>query len=470
MNGTFMKQFKKALVLIVDLFLVYAGDFAAVKAAALLGSGDGKVTIGCAIVLELVFLILFAMMEMYEFKSSSAREVFVTAMISIFGAVICTEIIALITPIKAQSALAALFAAVLALLFVAVWRIALYVFIAAFLSEKNILVVESKRVPSRMVRKMKYTFEGKKQVRYYILDDDDPQDVEYVLSLAKNFDSIVLSEALPKRAADKIFKAGFLDGKKVSVIASLHHTALMNGQLCQFGDTPIISTKGKIGPTKIEAFCKRAFDIVFSLIAMVILSPIIAVCAAAIKLDSEGPVIYKQERYTIGKRVFNVYKFRTMVVDAEKNGAQLLTKDDDRLTRVGRIIRSMRLDEIPQLWNIFNGTMSFVGPRPERPCFADEYCEKVENYTVRYKIKAGLTGYAQVYGNYGSRASDKILMDVIYATDYSFMLDMKLILLTVRSIFIHDSSEGVSPELELLDAPEKEHERKMRSREMTEDK
>ena len=346
------------------------------------------------------------------------------------------------------------------ILLLEIWRLAFSLAVAKFRDKKTILILESKNVTSRLARKIKYSCTNLNMAWYHIIDEDDSNAVDYVLNnLIEKFDIIFISQALSDKLRDKIFEKAISLQKGVNVLATIDRVIALKGSVRQFGDTPVIEGV-RVGLTKSQRFFKRLFDIVFSAVAIIATSPLFIICSAAIKLDSPGPVLYKQERYTINKKIFNCYKFRTMVVDAEKNGAQLSSKNDPRITRIGRVIRALRLDELPQLFNILLGSMSVVGPRPERPIFADEYCEKVKNYQLRYFLKAGLTGYAQVYGKYNTRASDKILMDMIYAANYSFWLDIKLILLTVRTMFIHSSTEGVDDETEkALDTYEKECER-----------
>lgn len=210
-----------------------------------------------------------------------------------------------------------------------------------------------------------------------------------------------------------------------------------------------------------EKFIKRAFDFIASLLGIIITSPIFVIFGILIKLDSKGPVFYKQERYTINKQKFDIYKFRTMVDNAESMGARLATENDDRITGVGKILRACRLDELPQLFNILKGEMSFVGPRPERPVYADEYSVLVKNYDVRYIVKAGLTGYAQIYGQYNTKVSDKVLFDSIYINNFSPWLDLKLIVQTALIMFIKESTEGVDDELSFV--PQKKEAQKVPS-------
>lgn len=193
-------------------------------------------------------------------------------------------------------------------------------------------------------------------------------------------------------------------------------------------------------------FMKRAMDIVLSLIAIIVTSPIMLVTAVAIKLTDGGPVFYKQARLSKDGVQFNMIKFRSMRVDAEKDGvARLSTGDNDnRITPVGKIIRKCRIDELPQLLLTFTGTLSLCGPRPERPEIAAQYCEEMPEFALRLQAKAGLTGYAQVYGKYNTTPYDKLQMDLMYIAHPSIIEDLKIMLATVKILFIPDSTEGVA--------------------------
>ena len=192
---------------------------------------------------------------------------------------------------------------------------------------------------------------------------------------------------------------------------------------------------------------KRAFDIVLSGIALVLLSPIFAVVALMVKIDG-GPALYKQVRLTKDGREFRILKFRSMCVDAEKYSGAVLSagENDPRITRVGRFIRACRLDELPQLWNIFVGDMSIVGPRPERPEIAAEYEKELPEFRLRLQCRAGLTGYAQVHGKYNTDPYDKLLMDLMYIARPSVLEDLIIILSTVKILFSRESTEGVGAE------------------------
>lgn len=208
-------------------------------------------------------------------------------------------------------------------------------------------------------------------------------------------------------------------------------------------DTPIYLTREYALKFE-ERLAKRSIDLICSLILCVITLPFMLLTAIAIKLQDGGPVLYKQTRCTLGGREFKILKFRSMRVDAEKDGvARLAAKNDSRITPVGKFIRAVRLDELPQLFNILKGDMSFIGPRPERPEIIEQYKEEMPEFVFRMKVKAGLAGYAQVYGKYNTTPYDKLKLDLTYIENYSVWLDIKLMLLTLKILFKPDSTEGV---------------------------
>ena len=203
---------------------------------------------------------------------------------------------------------------------------------------------------------------------------------------------------------------------------------------------------GRYHPQPEYLFIKRLLDIVISAVALVVLSPIFLVTAIAIKATDHGPVFYKQIRLTKDGKEFGILKFRSMRVDAEKDGVARLSSGDhdDRITPVGKVIRACRIDELPQLLNILRGELSIVGPRPERPEIAAQYCEEMPEFSLRLQAKAGLTGYAQIYGKYNTTPCDKLVMDLMYIAHPSIVEDLKIMFATVKILFMPESTEGVS--------------------------
>lgn len=212
-------------------------------------------------------------------------------------------------------------------------------------------------------------------------------------------------------------------------------------ELDQF-DSPLVICKN-CSLTNGQKFFKRMSDIAISVVGIIMSSPIMIAIALAIKIYDGGPILFKQKRVTLNEKVFEIYKFRSMIIDAEKDDRVIPATDNDpRITPVGKIIRKLRFDELPQLFNILKGDMSFVGPRPERVEHHEAYTELIPEFPFRTKVKAGLTGYAQVMGKYNTTAYDKLLLDLIYIQKFSFFLDIRLILLTVKIIFMKESTEG----------------------------
>lgn len=209
-------------------------------------------------------------------------------------------------------------------------------------------------------------------------------------------------------------------------------------------DTPLLLYRNT-GLNFEQRFVKRTMDIVVSLLMLIITSPIFLCAAIAIKMYDGGPVFYRQARYTLNGKVFNIYKFRSMIVDAEKDGkSQPATDYDPRITPVGRVLRATRLDELPQLIDILIGNMSLVGPRPERIEHVDKYSEDIPEFKYRLKVRGGLTGYAQLYGKYNTSPYDKLQLDLIYIQNYSIFLDIRLIFMTLKIMFMKESTEGFS--------------------------
>lgn len=232
-------------------------------------------------------------------------------------------------------------------------------------------------------------------------------------------------------------------GKDIYLSQEIEDLITMGFDVSHSFDTPFIRTRRN--PVKwYYPFVKRSFDFVCAGLAIIILSPIYLITALAIKLYDGGPVLYSQIRLTEGHREFKIYKFRSMITDAEKHGARLASQNDSRITPIGKIIRATRLDELPQLFNILKGDMSIVGPRPERPEIEEKYLKELPEFGLRLRVKAGLTGYAQVFGKYNTTPEDKLKLDLLYINQRSLLLDLKLILYTIKILFIPESTEGIA--------------------------
>ena len=189
-------------------------------------------------------------------------------------------------------------------------------------------------------------------------------------------------------------------------------------------------------------FVKRAFDLIVAGAAIVVLSPVMAAVAVAIWLEDRGPIFYRQVRMGLDGKPFDILKFRSMRVGAENDtGAVWADRDDPRRTKVGRLIRAWSLDELPQLWNVVTGDMSVVGPRPERPQFVEQFRSEYPHYMLRHKVRAGMTGWAQVHGWRGNTSIRKrIEHDLYYIENWSLMLDLKILFMTVVHGLKHENA------------------------------
>ena len=256
------------------------------------------------------------------------------------------------------------------------------------------------------------------------------------------FEQIILANTSQK-INERIVRICYNEMKSVIIEPTIYDVIINKGSDIHLIDTPLLKVN-HFGPTQLEKPIKRIFDILFSLTMIILFSPIFLIVALAVKLQDGGPVFYKQTRLTQYGKEFKIIKFRSMKINAEADGKAVLAKEgDSRITPVGRFIRKCRLDELPQFVNILIGDMSVVGPRPERPEIAKEIMKDLPEFRLRLMVKAGLTGYAQIYGKYNTTLHDKLLLDLQYIEDFSLILDIKLILMTLKIIFMKDSTEGI---------------------------
>lgn len=260
--------------------------------------------------------------------------------------------------------------------------------------------------------------------------------------IEKGYGAIVLWD-IPTAERNHLLKYCYSRSIRVYMMPKIPDVLVKGSDQLHLFDTPIFLTR-EYALSVEQRMVKRLIDIVCSLILLVIASPFMLLTAICIKCYDGGPVFYKQIRCTRDGREFQIMKFRSMSVDAEKDGvARLATKNDKRITPVGKFIRMVRIDELPQLINILKGDMSFIGPRPERPEIIRQYMEDMPEFAFRMKVKAGLAGYAQVYGKYNTTPYDKLKLDLCYIENYSLWLDLKLMLLTLKILMKPESTEGV---------------------------
>ena len=283
-----------------------------------------------------------------------------------------------------------------------------------------------------------------KDLSMSVIKTVDLKDLDYskLDELLKGADGIVTLDVHHENKK-KLFKACYDRQILVYDVPSITDMLLASSDILHIVDTPILKIN-KYGPSEVEKFIKRTIDIVGSLFLIVVTSPLMLISAILVKTYDGGDILYKQTRLTRDQKPFKMVKFRSMIMNAEdKTGVVLAKENDDRITPVGKFLRKTRFDELPQLVNILKGEMSFVGPRPERPEIYDEICKDMPEFRYRLVVKAGLTGYAQIYGKYNTSLRDKLLLDLYYIENYSLIEDIKLLLLTLKIVFNKESTEGI---------------------------
>lgn len=259
---------------------------------------------------------------------------------------------------------------------------------------------------------------------------------------AEQIDVIVMCPNMRHRHKVTIINYCHAHGKEALIIPNTYEIFCSGITLDKIDDIPVFRTQ-ILRPSVETRILKRMLDIIVSGVGFVCTFPFMVVTAIAIKIGDPGPVLYSQIRTGRDGKEFKVYKFRTMRVDAEKySGPMLAQENDPRITKLGRFLRTVRLDELPQIWNVINGDMSIVGPRPERPFFVEKFAKKIPEYVYRHNVKPGITGMAQVYGKYNTTPFDKLVYDLMYIQHCGLVLDLTIIIQTVRVLFTKSATEG----------------------------
>lgn len=329
----------------------------------------------------------------------------------------------------------------------------------------NMIMIYGSRLVESISEKM-HTREDRYSISKYV---DIGEGIENICKMIPDYESVIICD-VPSKQRNILLKYCFEKSIRIYMVPKISDILIRGSEEIHMFDSPLLLSRN-MGLNFGQRFFKRLLDLILVIPLIVVASPFMLIIAAAIKLYDHGPALYKQERLTLGGKPFPVYKFRSMIVDAEKDGrARLASEKDDRITPVGKIIRKIRMDELPQLFNILFGQMSFVGPRPERPSIAAEYEKEMPEFGYRTKVKAGLTGYAQVLGKYNTTPYDKLKLDLTYIAKYSLLLDIKLILMTIKILFMAESTEGFTDnsipnansceQQHMIDDTEKEREHK----------
>lgn len=328
---------------------------------------------------------------------------------------------------------------------ISLWRVITWYARKTLHTKQSIMIIgdinQAKSYTMKILEEQGHLF----SIRYIY---DYEKGIENAFELMGTVDHILLCSGVQSKHSEEIFIYCMRNNKNVFMIPDIFSINLNKANFIQVEDVPIFNLS-RFGLSIEQKFVKRVFDIALAIIALMITMPILMIVAAFIKLTDSGPIFFRQERLTVGNKKFNVYKFRTMVLNAEEmTGPVLATAKDPRITKIGHFLRSTRLDEVPQLLNVLNGTMSIVGPRPERDFFVKQFIETTPSFEYRTAVKAGITGLAQVLGKYTTSFEDKLRYDLMYIKNYTFLLDIKIIIKTLKVILTKDASAGSDEELD----------------------
>lgn len=329
--------------------------------------------------------------------------------------------------------------------FIVIWTLIFQAIYRSLFPPRRMLFVEGDRKDYHLIDKM-----NAREDKYQICEVISyKKGMEVIKKHMEQYDAVVIGD-MPSHERNLLLKHCYISGIRSYSVPKISDVLLRTSDEMNLFDTPLMLSRN-IGLSIEQEWIKRAEDVVMAILLLILFSPVFLIAAVGIKCTDHGPVFYKQERLTRDSKRFMIYKFRTMVVDAEKmSGPVLASEKDPRVLPIGRFLRATRMDELPQILNILKGDMSVVGPRPERPELAAEIERTIPEFSYRLKVKAGLTGFAQVYGKYNTTFYDKLKLDLMYIRKYSLLLDLKLILMTLKIMFLKESSEGVSLELEYL--------------------
>ncbi len=319
-----------------------------------------------------------------------------------------------------------------------------------FGNRKTIVIADSEPCAWNIARKFEEHSHSLYSIEGYVLG----RNLEPPYPELQDPETVVLAEGLEGK--EEIILHCFRQHKEVLVVPNLSELTLFGAEAREIDDVLIFGIQPhRLNPA--EELLKRSFDLIASSAALLITSPILLLVSLLVRLTSKGPVLFHQERIGKGGDLFRVLKFRTMVSDAERHSGPVLALErDPRITRFGRFLRATRIDELPQLFNVIKGDMSLVGPRPERAYFVEQFEKELPAYELRHAVKPGLTGLAQVVGRYGTTVESKLRFDLLYIYNYSLLLDVKILLQTVRVVLQREQAAG----LEMVKSPADKRTRK----------
>lgn len=312
---------------------------------------------------------------------------------------------------------------------------------------RDVLLIGSEEECIHVYKRLSQQYHLNMKLKYVCTDMQNSQWKDSAASV----DVIIMCPGMRHRHKVQVINFCYQHGKRPLLIPNTFEIFCSGAELDKIDDIPVFRPPG-LRPTLEVRTLKRTLDLCVAVIGFVCALPFMLVTALAIKISDGGTILYSQVRTGRDGKNFRVYKFRTMRADAEKySGPMLAQENDPRITWLGRFLRAVRIDELPQIWNVLVGDMSIVGPRPERPFFVQQYIEEMPEYAYRHNVKPGITGLAQVYGKYNTTPFDKLVYDLMYIQRCNILTDLIIIIQTVKVLFTKSATDGVQQFKEEID-------------------
>ena len=439
-----MRSFSFPLIKTINPLLLtvpFAGCWLLYYSDRIIAAGSERVTV--LIILSYMIACFYFCQKLDCFRVSlyHIRDIIFGQVLATMITDICTYVIIWMLSVHIPSLIPGLIAWLCQCVLGGVWSVVMHKVYFATHEPLNTMVIYDERVG---MENLIHSYGLSK--RFDIGEVHPVQDILEDISRLSNYQAAFLCGGTPTER-NQILKYALAHSIKLYMIPRTADVMMRGSEQIHMLHLPILRVQHYCPSTEYR-IAKRLCDVVLSATALILLSPALLLTALAVHADG-GPVLYRQKRLTKDGKVFEILKFRSMIVDAEKCSGAVLSagKDDPRITKVGKVIRALRIDELPQLWNILVGDMSIVGPRPERPEIAAEIEKKLPEFALRLQVKAGLTGYAQVYGKYNTTFYDKLLMDLMYISHPSILEDLTIMLATIRILTDKESTQGVSDDV-----------------------
>lgn len=403
-------------------------------------------------ILYIIIIIIFFMV----YQVSVMRKSYIETMSSTIIALFMSNVIIIVISFLVERVLVdpeiIVYTFVAQVIIFAGYKFVLYRIISQ-IDKRHVLIVGPEKEAKLIATKFLMDKEDRRNLRYMLFEEQMGKgEIDKLICYIDKVDDVIITQGLNESIKNNVMT--YCLSKKytnVYLVPKLYEISIVNSKMEQLYDTPVFVSQS-LHLTITQRFLKRTLDITLSLIGLILLSPLLAIIALVVKLSDKGPVFYKQERITRGNKPFMLIKFRTMIVDAEKlTGAVWQMENDPRITKIGKFLRATRIDELPQLYNVLKGEMTLIGPRPEREIFIQKFVQSIPDFKYRVNVKPGITGLAQVLGKYNSEPIDKLRFDLIYIRNYSLLLDIKILFLTVKAVLNKDSAATLGiPEFEKI--------------------